>query len=147
MKLLALDIATKTGWCNEISSGVWDFTIKRGESIGMRLIRFRAKVQEMMELSKPEVIVYELPAGLFKASIMVASEMIGVLKVLCEDHKIEFAHESAKEIKKFATGNGNAGKPLMIQAAKDLNLGIDIIDDNHADAIHLYRLFISKHKI
>lgn len=145
MKILALDIATKTGWCNDVSSGVWDFNVKRGESIGMRLIRFRAAVQEMINLNKPDVIVYELPAGLFKASIMVASEMIGVLKILCEDNKIEYAHESATEIKKFATGKGNAKKDAMVQAAKDLDIGIDIIDDNHADAIHLYRLFKSKH--
>lgn len=143
MKILALDIATKTGWCNDTSSGVWDFSVKRGESIGMRLIRFRAKVQEMINLERPDVIVYELPAGLFKASIMVASEMIGVLKTLCEDNNIEYAHESATEIKKFATGKGNAKKEAMIQAAKDL--GIQVIDDNHADAIHLHRLFKSKY--
>lgn len=29
MKILALDIATKTGWCNNTSSGVWDFNIKK----------------------------------------------------------------------------------------------------------------------
>lgn len=110
----------------------------------MRLIRFRAKVNEMIQLERPDVIVYELPAGLFKASIMVASEMIGVLKTICEDHAIEYAHESATEIKKFATGKGNAKKEAMIQAAKDL--GIEIIDDNHADAIHLYRLFKSKYE-
>ncbi len=144
MKILALDIATKTGWCNNTSSGVWDFNIKRGESIGMRLIRFRAKINEMIQLERPDVIVYELPAGLFKASIMVASEMIGVLKTICEDHAIEYAHESATEIKKFATGKGNAKKEAMIQAAKDL--GIEVIDDNHADAIHLYRLFKSKYE-
>ena len=143
MKILALDIATKTGWCNDTSSGVWDFNIKRGESIGMRLIRFRAKLKEMIDLDKPDVIVYELPAGLFKASIMVASEMIGVLKTLCEDEGIEYAHESATEIKKFATGKGNAKKDVMISKAKEL--GIDEIDDNHADAIHLYRLFKSKY--
>jgi len=145
MKVLALDIATKTGWCNETSSGVWDFNIKRGESVGMRLIRFRSKLLEMIELSHPDVIVYELPAGQYKSSIMVASEMIGVLKTICEDQKINYAHESAKEIKKFATGNGNAGKPLMIKAASEA--GLSVIDDNHADAFHLYRLFNSKHNI
>jgi Holliday junction resolvasome RuvABC endonuclease subunit len=143
MKILALDIATKTGWCNNTSSGVWDFSVKRGESIGMRLIRFRAKVLEMISLEKPDVIVYELPAGLFKASIMVASEMIGVLKTICEDQKIEYAHESATEIKKFATGKGNAKKEHMIKALEDV--GIKVIDDNHADAIHLFNLFKSKH--
>lgn len=144
MNILALDIATKTGWKTKEASGVWDFTPKRGESIGMRVVRFKAKIREMIELVKPDLIVYELPAGLHKSSIMVASQMIGILMSECEDHNINYANESSKEIKKFATGNGNAGKPLMIKAARDL--GFDPKDDNEADAIHLYNLFVSKYE-
>lgn len=142
MKVLALDIATKTGWCKDTASGVWDFSPKRGESVGMRLIRFRAALVKEFKDDRPDVVVYELPAGQFKSSIMVASELIGVLKVTCEDYGVEYAHESAKAIKKFATGNGNASKGAMIDAAKAF--GAKVIDDNHADAIHLYNFFKSK---
>ena len=49
---------------------------------------------------------------------------------------IALACYSASEIKKFATGKGNANKQAMVDAA--IALGYDPEDDNEADAIHLY---------
>lgn len=137
-KILALDIATKTGWRTKTSSGVWDLKNNRGESDGMRVVRFKAKVREIINLEGINVVSYERPAGLHKSSIMVASEMVGVLKDLCIELGVQYASYSATEIKKFATGAGNANKDKMIMAA--INLGFKVIDDNHADAIHLYNL-------
>lgn len=138
MKILALDIATKTGWRTATSSGVWDLKPNRGESSGMRVVRFKSKVRELIELEGITQVSYERPAGLHKSSIMVASEMIGVLMDLCIELGVEYASYSASEIKKFATGAGNANKEKMIRAA--IELGFNVIDDNHADAIHLYNL-------
>lgn len=139
MRILALDIATKTGWRTETSSGVWDFSkSKRGDSYGMRLIRFKSSIKEILDLEEIDVVVYERPAGMFKSSIIVASEMIGVLIALCEERGIQYTAYSATEIKKFATGKGNAKKQDMIDAA--IELGFNPEDDNEADAIHLYNL-------
>ena len=139
MKILALDVATKTGFKTETASGVWDFNKqKRGDSYGMRLIRFKSSVREILDLEKIDIVVYERPAGMFKSSIIVASEMIGVLIALCEERGIQYTAYSATEIKKFATGKGNAKKQDMIDSA--VELGFNVIDDNHADAIHLYNL-------
>lgn len=138
MNLLALDIATKTGWKTRTSSGVWDFKNKRGESDGMRVLRFKAKFKEVIELEDIDLIAFERPAGQHKSSIMVASEMIGVLKEFCVDNDIQYAVHSASEIKKFATGKGNANKQAMVDSA--ISLGYSPEDDNEADAIHLYRL-------
>ncbi len=144
MNILALDIATKTGWKTANASGVWDFSNKRGESDGMRVIRFRAKVREVIELEGINLVSYERPAGQHKASIMVASEMVGVLKTLCIENKIDYASYSATEIKKFATGKGNANKEAMV--ARAVELGYSPADDNEADAIHLYLLTASDTK-
>lgn len=139
MKILALDIATKTGWRTETSSGVWDFSkSKRGDSYGMRLIRFKSSLKEILDLEEIDVVVYERPAGMFKSSIIVASEMIGVLIALCEEKGIQYTAYSATEIKKFATGKGNAKKQDMIDAA--IALGFSPESDDEADAIHLYNL-------
>lgn len=138
MKILALDIATKTGWKTETASGVWNLKPNRGESEGMRVVRFKSKVKEMIELEGINLIAYERPAGMHKSSIMVASEMVGVLKDLCIEKEVQLACYSATEIKKFATGKGNANKELMIKRA--VELGFNPIDDNEADAIHLYLL-------
>lgn len=136
--ILALDIATKTGWKTRTASGVWDLKVNRGESESMRVIRFRAKVKELIELENIDLIAYERAAGMYKSSIIVESEMIGVLKLLCNELNIDMACYSATEIKKFATGKGNAKKEAMIEAAKEL--GYNPKDDNEADAIHIYRL-------
>ena len=141
IKLLSLDIATKTGWKTETASGVWNLKPNRGESDGIRLVRFKSKVKELIQLEGITLISYERPAGMHKSSIMVASEMVGVLKDLCIESNVELACYSATEIKKFATGKGNAGKPDMIKAAQEL--GFNPADDNEADAIHLYRLTLN----
>lgn len=138
MNILALDIATKTGWKTRTSSGVWDLKPNRGESEGMRVVRFKSKVKEIMELEDIDIVAYERPAGFHKSSIMVASEMVGVLKDLCIEKKVELACYSATQIKRFATGKGNANKDKMVDAA--VKAGYHPQDDNEADAIHLYRL-------
>lgn len=138
MNILALDIATKTGWCTATTNGVWDLKPNRGESEGMRVVRFMAKVKELITLENINLIAYERPAGLHKGSIMVASEMIGVLKTLCIELNVNLACYSASQIKKFATGKGNASKEDMVKAA--IALGYQPKDDNQADAIHLYNL-------
>lgn len=140
MNILALDIATTTGWKTRTSSGVWNLKPNRGESEGMRVVRFKAKLKELITIESIQLISYERPAGLHKSSIMVASEMIGVMKDLCVESGIDLACYSSKEIKKFATGNGNASKSDMINSAR--NLGYNPSDDNEADAIHLYRLTV-----
>ena len=139
--ILALDIATKTGWRTKTSSGVWDLKPNRGESEGMRVVRFKSKVKELILLENINLVAYERPAGMHKSSIMVASEMVGVLKDLCIEMNVELSCYSASEIKKFATGKGNARKELMIDYA--IKKGFNPKDDNEADAIHLYNLVVS----
>ena len=136
--ILALDIATKTGWKTRTASGVWDLKCNRGESESMRVVRFRAKVKELIELEDIDLVAYERAGGMFKGAIIVESEMIGALILYCTENNIEMACYSATEIKKFATGKGNAKKEAMIEAAKEL--GYNPQDDNEADAIHIYRL-------
>lgn len=141
MNILALDIATNTGWKTKTSSGVWNLKPNRGESEGMRVVRFKSKVKELIQLEDINLVSYERPAGIHKGSIMVASEMVGVLKDLCIEMGVELACYSAKEIKQFATGKGNANKDAMINAAKEM--GFNPKDDNEADAIHLYFLTLN----
>lgn len=136
--ILALDIATKTGWKTKTASGVWDLKPNRGESSGIRIVRFHSKVKELIQLENIDIVAYERAGGMFKGAIIVESEMIGALILYCTENNIDMACYSATEIKKFATGKGNAKKEAMIEAAKQL--GYNPQDDNEADAIHIYRL-------
>jgi len=139
LKILSLDVATHCGWCTETASGVWDFSIKRDESSGMRLIRFKSKLRELVDIEKVNLITFERTSGFHKNALIVQAELHGVLKIFCEENKIEYRAFSASEIKKFATGKGNAGKPAMVQAAQE-KYGYAGYNDNEADAIHIYQL-------
>ena len=140
IRILSLDIASVTGWAvSETEYGTWDFKTRKDESMGMKLIRFRSKLNEVLQLINFNLIVYERAAGRFKAAIIHEAKMIGLVEEWCEESKIAYRAYSATEIKKFATDKGNAGKPLMIAAAKE-KLGYEGNDDNEADALWMLKI-------
>jgi len=62
LNILALDMATKTGWATNINktSGVQTFDVRRGESPGMRFLRCRGWLNEMAQLlGSIDLIAYE----------------------------------------------------------------------------------------
>jgi Holliday junction resolvasome RuvABC endonuclease subunit len=146
LKILALDPATHCGYAiSKALYGVWNLTPKRDESIGMRLIRFRAKMNEILQSEQINLVVFERPGGQNSGALIVQSEIQGQIKVICEDHNINYRGYSSQEIKKFATGKGNSAKPKMIAAAKEkLNYTGD--NDNEADALWLLELAQSEYK-
>lgn len=143
LKILALDVATHCGWAYSgdfRASGVWDLTPKRDESKGMRLIRFDAKLREL-GATGVNLVVYEAAraAGGHAGAIVVQSELQGVLKLWCEAQGIEYRGYSSTEIKKHATGKGNAKKDAMVAAAQ-AKYGYVGTDEDEADAICLLAL-------
>lgn len=139
--ILALDVATKCGWAlGPINGpveafGTWDFSLKRDESAGMRLVRFRAKLLEMLHIGKVTMVAFERTSGMHKGAIIVQSELHGVMKAVLEDQGVPYTAYSAPEIKKCATGKGNAAKAQMIEAAiNEFGVGHKI-NDNEADAL------------
>lgn len=122
MRILALDPASRTGWCvvdgSFIASGTWDLSVRRDESSGMRLIRLRAKLNEIHQEKNVELLVYEASRNLkYGNPIRVAAELQGVIQVWAIDNMIEFKGYSPSEIKKHATGKGNCNKNAMMVAA------------------------------
>lgn len=138
-KLLALDLATNTGWCTRSASGVWDLTPRKSESKGMRLIKLKASLSETCRVESINLIVFEGAVTYGKFPNHVGVELQGVLKLFCEENGIEYKSYMPTEIKKFATGKGNAKKEAMIEAAQT-TYGMQGKDDNQADAICLYHL-------
>ena len=137
MRMLAIDPATKCGWAmSKDIFGTWDLHIKKDESPGMKFIRLRAKLHELHESEKLELIIFERPGGRFKNDIISHSKLQAVIEEFCAQNDVEQKGYSSKEIKKFATGKGNANKLAMINAAK-LKLGYQGEDDNEADALWL----------
>ena len=138
MKILALDLATKTGYaCNEPQvSGVENFAVRREESPGMRFVRFNAWLTEMVETIEPDLIVYEQAHHRGGPATAVAEGLIAHTLRICAGYGIEHSTCHTGTLKKFATGKGNASKKIMMEAFRDKFNRIPI-DDNEADACWL----------
>lgn len=141
MKILGLDIATKTGWAvienNQIiESGVQDFAIKRGESPGMKFLRFRQWISELIDMTQPKFIVYEMAHYRGGAATECCVGLITRVQEMAAAQGIEYTSVHSSTLKKFICGHGKADKKA-IQEAMGKKFGITIIDDNHGDAIAL----------
>lgn len=138
--LLAIDPATHCGWAvsNDVY-GVWDLSIRKDESQGMKLLRLKSKLREIFESNGIDVIAYERPASQYNHSIIHQAKLIAIIEEFCEENNIEYRAYSAGEIKKFATGKGNANKDMMINHAL-IKLGYPGSDDNEADALWILNL-------
>lgn len=141
MKILAIDPSLReSGWALSTDIyGTWKTSQRKDESAGMSLIRIRSKLKEVFESEDFDVVVYERPGGRNTNSIITQSKVIGIIEAFCHDNSIEFRAYSSGEIKKFATGKGNAGKPEMVKTAKE-KYGYPGTNDNEADALHLLAL-------
>lgn len=140
MIILALDPATKVGYASDKVSGVFDCKTKPDESKGLRLIRFKNNLKALIETINPTIICYEKPGGGNYNPLRIHSQLEGQIIIICEEEGIEYKGYSAKAIKKHATGNGNANKADMVIFARKHFTHINIIDDNHADALWLLSL-------
>jgi len=142
MNIAALDLGTTTGWA--LSNGLygyWSLGIRRDESGGMRLLRLRWKLQEVQQSFPLDLLVFEAVryAGRGGAAVVLA-EMQGVVKVVCIERDIQWRGYSSSEIKKHATGKGNANKQAMMAAAQAKWPTYKIDTHDVADALWLLDL-------
>jgi len=135
MKILAIDMATKTGWATSDPemSGVENFKKRAGESRGMLFIRFDSWLKDMITCYGPDLIVYERPHARGRAANEVLNGMLAFLTAACTLHNVQYTDCPSTTLKKHATGRGNAGKPDMMAAYRE-KWGKEPQDDNHADA-------------
>lgn len=139
--ILALDLGTRTGWAlrwdrDHVASGVEGFELRRQESAGMRVLRFRRWLRELLELAHVGLVAYEQPIihrTRRQANTSVAHNLEGVLLSQLEG-RIDYVAPMPSEVKKHATGKGNAPKPLMVEAAR-ARWNRDVQDEDEADAL------------
>jgi Holliday junction resolvasome RuvABC endonuclease subunit len=141
MLILALDLATVTGWAlvsdgRVIESGAQDFTKRRGESNGLLFLRARKWLAELAAMQRPGLVAYE--AAHFRGGA--ATEICVGLQTRAQELAAELGVESApvptSTLKKWATGSGSADKAAMVIRAAQV-LRRQPIDDNEADAVLL----------
>ena len=146
MKILALDPATKTGWAHSNGkSGVWDFTIKKDESPGIRLLKFRNKLKDVNKFYGIDLVAYETPRGFGHwNALSLHSKFAGIIEEFCAEFDILCKGYVATAIKMHATLNGRASKEEMVSRA-EFKFG-KVIDDNHADALWILDLAVKDFK-
>ena len=165
MNILALDLATKTGWAlrehDRIESGVETFEPKRHESRGMRFVAFNRWLERMATMGDPnadrrsgetcvsrrvprvEIIVYEQAHHRGGAATEIAAGFVTRVHELCARHGIEYAAVHSATLKKFTTGKGNGDKDAMRRALLERGWWAAAdkarapIDDNEVDAVAL----------
>lgn len=152
--ILALDLGTKTGWAAyhpdqaphlRIDSGVINLANKRMDGAGMRYL----KLKKWLDGWRPGVneLYFEevKQRPLSVAAGHVYGGFLATVTSWCEENQVPYSGISVGTIKKFATGLGNAGKPLMIQTA---NLeGCETNDDNEADAFWLLKYVLHQQQL
>ncbi|MCB1470922.1 MAG: hypothetical protein KDK08_28025 [Rhizobiaceae bacterium] len=138
-KCLCVDLGTTSGFAvgssiGHMVSGTWSLKPSRYDSDGMRFVKFRQRLNEVLEAYRPEMVFFEevrRHAGTDAAHIY--GGLLAVLTEWCETNGIPYSGVSVGTIKKNFTGNGNASKGLMIAECE--RRGFDPADDNEADAI------------
>ena len=148
MNILALDLATRTGWAliehGRRESGVQVFDVKRGESPGMRYLRFRRWLEEIGP--RADLIVYEQTVrSPGRMAIEIADGFATRVQEYCAaqgeaGRVVDHQGVYPATLKKWTTGKGNAKKPDMLAAAFQLGFvshAAATWDDNEIDAICL----------
>jgi Holliday junction resolvasome RuvABC endonuclease subunit len=108
----------------------------------MRLLRLQSKLNEIHKTGGVDLVVFEAArhaAPKMQGALVCQAQLQGVIVLWCENNHVQYRGYSPSEIKKFATGKGNAPKPAVIAAARE-KLGFTGDDDNEADAMWLRAL-------
>jgi Holliday junction resolvasome RuvABC endonuclease subunit len=145
MSLLGLDLGTHCGYarldvsCNgaNYAHGTWNFTPKRFDSPGVRYSRFAMQLREQFAIGIDKVFYEIVARHLGTAAAHAYGGFLAILHTECEAAKVEFEGLSVQEIKTFATGKGNAGKPLIAKAVKAW--GFDTMGEDEDDAIAIVK--------
>lgn len=141
MSILALDLGTQCGWAinsEPIYSGSYNLKPGKFDSHGQRYVKYKNMLNEIFISHHIDEIVYEAVrrhVGIDAAHVY--GGLLAILQSMAIENGIEYRGVAVQTIKKHATGRGNATKDEMIVAANAFYPQINIIDDNHADALCL----------
>lgn len=146
--VLALDIATHTGYYSVHESGMWNFTESKKRNDNKQHKDFRDTLLSFIkDYGILRIVAEDVNVNNHFRDMRKLSEFRGILLEVCDELSLpepEFVNVAS--LKKWATGNGKAGKTDMVQACID-KYRYTPIDDNAADACHLFHYYVSKYRI
>jgi len=156
MRVLALDIATETGYyTGDNKPQVVKFPKETRHCSAWEWIK--SEIYHKGE-AQYDVVVIENAIGQMAYALEVFHSLKTIVVLACKLADIPIVEYSPKTVKKKFTGSGNAKKEDVI--AKCLELGIDLpykvmksgknkgekrYNDNAADAVAIYTIFMEEH--
>lgn len=152
MRVIGIDPGTSCGWAvldtraGRVASGAWDLKPKRHEGGGMRYLRVRNYLRQLLAES-PDALVYEevrRHAGTTAAHVY--GGIVATIQTLLEEHGIPYMAIPVGTIKKHATGNGSASKAAMISAANE-RWHTRVSTDDEADALWCAQTWIDDQEL
>lgn len=140
--IIGIDPGTAMGWAvldrdgARLASGVLDLSSRRHEGGGMRYVRARRRLAELLEACPVEALAYEEVARhRGTAAAHVYGGLVAVITGLCEEHKVPYQGMSVGTVKRIATGSGNASKEMMQAAARSRWPEVGDVGPDEADAL------------
>jgi len=146
MKVAGLDLSTTRIGYAATSGELFSITARAGASDPYRRIfELLRNLQNLQPLTpKPDLVVIEGYAhhspGAF--SLIRLAELGGVIRLWLFTQNVPFELVAPTELKRFATGKGNAHKEEMVAAAISFGAPAGVNHDE-ADAFHLRRMGLS----
>lgn len=147
-QVLALDIATHTGYFSMHEAGTWNFTESKRRNSNKLHGAFRTMLLAFIRhYGIRQIVAEDVCVNRHFYDMRRLSELRGILLEVCDELDIpepEFVNVTT--LKKWATGDGRATKAQMIDACKH-KYGVIPLDDNAADACHIYYYYLRKHRL
>lgn len=140
VSILALDIATRTGFCygkgKNLKFGHYSIP-KKYNYDGIKFYNFSIWVQRMIEQTKPEAIAIEKPFVRGYSTFYLFG-LCAVAEAVAASFDIPIMKVTPNTIKKSFTGNGKASKLDMLNCALDMGYNVTVDDEADAIALHQY---------
>ena len=149
--VLALDVATHCGFYSVYDYGTWFFpkndsreAIKRGPQYAQHKAFRNTLINFIREHDIRVVAAEDVVFGHYM-DFRKLCELRGVMLEVCETVNIPVVLFKPSDIKKFATGKGNADKKMMLEyAVKKWKIDPER-DDNIADSAHIFYYFCKRY--
>lgn len=152
--ILSLDVAEHTGYYHTSDDyGVVHFPNEKNapKKLGSdynQHLAFASWLRNFIRENDIKMIVAEdVNVGTHFIALRKLAEFRGILLLVCAELDVPIITFNVSDIKKWATGNGNASKEMMIEYAQK-RWHIDCLkNDNVADAVHIYFYLIYRYKL
>lgn len=156
MKIIGLDFGGICGWAvgnstGLLNSGTWDIRPRRGDSVGMRYVILKNRLDQLVQ-AHPDVnlVAYEQAHHRGGAATALAIGCESTMQAYLAEKGINHTKVNTAQLKKHATGFGNASKSdmrrvLILTNPYSILQGLDKADDNRIDAIWIFDWALKEH--